>query len=95
MLEQNLAAEFLDLGGEDSGSGDDLFVQLRKRLAIADRQSRMYQDAQAQIESLRAEITRIRQAADAQLAQVARERDLAVDALIELKRRVRSVIDEG
>lgn len=95
LLEQNLAAEFLDLGGEDSGSGDDLFVQLRKRLAIADRQSRMYQDAQAQIESLRAEIARIRQAADAQLAQVARERDLAVDALIELKRRVRSVIDEG
>ncbi len=95
LLEQNLAAEFLDLGGEDSGSGDDLFVQLRKRLAIADRQSRMYQDAQAQIESLRAEITRIRQAADAQLAQVARERDLAVDALIELKRRGRSVIDEG
>lgn len=95
LLEQNLAAEFLDLGGEDSGSGDDLFVQLRKRLAIADRQSRMYQDAQAQIESLRAEIARIRQAADSQLAQVARERDLAVDALIELKRRVRSVIDEG
>jgi len=80
-----------DLAGLESGS-DDLFTQLRKRLADADRQSRLYADAQAQIDSLRLELGRVRATAEAEVAKAEKEKNEAIEALGELKRRVRSVI---
>jgi hypothetical protein len=71
---------------------DDLFVQLRKRLAEADRQSRLYADAQAQIDSMRLEMARVRAQAETDIAKAQKERDEAREALTELKRRVRAVI---
>lgn len=81
--------------GEDvGGSNDDLFVQLRKRLADADRQARMYAEAQSQIEALRVELSRMRAHAEAEIAAAARERDEATEAFAELKRRIRSTISD-
>lgn len=93
--EGRLAAEMLASVGEDvGGSNDDLFVQLRKRLADADRQARMYAEAQSQIEALRVELSRMRAHAEAEIAAAARERDEATEAFAELKRRIRSTISD-
>jgi hypothetical protein len=78
--------------GELESQTDDLFVQLRKRLAEADRQSRLYADAQAQIDSMRLEMARVRAQAETDVAKAQKERDEAREALTELKRRVRAVI---
>ncbi len=80
--------------GELEVGSDDLFLQLRKRLADADRQSRLYAEAQAQIDSMRLEMARARAQADADVAKAQKERDEAHDALAELKRRIRAVIAE-
>lgn len=90
-----LAVEMLTGAGDDAGAAnDDLFVQLRKRLADADRQSRMYTEAQSQLEALRVELSRSRAQAEAQIAAAAKERDEAIEALAELKRRIRSAISD-
>jgi hypothetical protein len=73
-------------------SGEDLFVQLRKRLSEADRQSRLYHDAQAEIERLRLELARVRAQADAEIAAAVKERDDAIASEAELKRRVRAMV---
>ena len=93
--EGQLAAEMLASVGEDvDGSNDDLFVQLRKRLADADRQARMYAEAQSQIEALRVELSRMRAQAEAEIAAAAKERDDATEAFAELKRRIQSAISD-
>jgi len=78
----------------DSAS-DDLFTQLHKRLAEADRQTRMYADAQAQIDTLRIELERVCAQAEADVSRAQTERDEAEAALAELKRRVRGVLGEA
>jgi hypothetical protein len=75
-------------------TGEDLFVQLRKRLSEADRQARLYHDAQAEIERLKLEIGRVRAQADADVARAAKERDDVAAALVELKRQLRALVGE-
>lgn len=75
-------------------TGEDLFVQLRKRLSEADRQARLYHDAQAEIERLKLEIGRVKAQADADIARAAKERDDVAAALTQLKARVRSLIGD-
>lgn len=73
-------------------SGEDLFLQLRKRLSEADRQGRMHQEAQAEIERLKLENSRLRAQADADVASAMKERDDALAAVAELKRRIRALV---
>jgi len=75
-------------------SSEDLFVQLRKRLAEADRQARLYADAQQEIDRLRVELGRVRAQAEAEVAQAEKEKNEALDAFAELKRRIRSVVGD-
>jgi hypothetical protein len=76
----------------DLGSSEDLFAQLRKRLAEADRQARLYADAQQEIDRLRVEFGRVRAQAEAEVAQAGKEKSEALDALADLKRRIRAVV---
>jgi hypothetical protein len=76
----------------DLGSSEDLFIQLRKRLAEADRQARLYADAQQEIDRLRVELGRVRAQAEAEVAQADKEKSEALDSLAEFKRRIRSVV---
>ena len=78
--------------GADLASSEDLFVQLRKRLAEADRQARLYADAQQEIDRLRVELSRVRAQAEAEIAQADKEKSEALDALADLKRRIRGII---
>jgi len=73
-------------------SSEDLFVQLRKRLAEADRQARLYTDAQQEIDRLRVDLGRVRAQAEAEVAQAEKEKTEAVAALADLKRRIRAVV---
>jgi hypothetical protein len=79
-------------GGGELASSDDLFIQLRKRLAEADRQARLYADAQQEIDRLRIELGRVRAQAEAEVAQAQKEKAEALDALAEFKRRIRTVV---
>ena len=76
----------------DLGSSEDLFIQLRKRLGEADRQARLYADAQQEIDRLRVELGRVRAQAEAEVAQAEKEKLEALDALAEFKRRIRAVV---
>jgi len=73
-------------------SSEDLFVQLRKRLAEADRQARLYADAQQEIDRLRIELGRVRAQAEAEVAQAEKEKNEALDALADQKRRIRAIV---
>ena len=73
-------------------SGDDLFLQLRKRLAEADRQSKLYHDAQQEIDRLRVELSRLKAQTEAEIAQARKERDEAIEAISELKARICSIV---
>jgi hypothetical protein len=79
----------------DLASSEDLFVQLRKRLAEADRQARLYADAQQEIDRLRVEISRMRAQAEAEVAQAEKERNETAEALSELKRRIRAIVGDS
>jgi hypothetical protein len=79
-------------GVGDLGSSEDLFIQLRKRLAEADRQARLYADAQQEIDRLRVELGRVRAQAEAEVAQAEKEKNESLDSLAELKRRIRAVV---
>ena len=79
-------------GGGDLASSDDLFIQLRKRLAEADRQARLYADAQQEIDRLRIELGRVRAQAEAEVAKAEKEKHEALDTLAEFKRRIRAVV---
>jgi hypothetical protein len=76
----------------DLASSEDLFIQLRKRLAEADRQARLYADAQQEIDRLRVELGRVRAQAEAEVAQAEKERNEALDTLGDFKRRIRAVV---
>jgi hypothetical protein len=78
----------------DLGSSEDLFIQLRKRLAEADRQARLYADAQQEIDRLRIELGRVRAQAEAEVAQAEKEKNEALDTLAELKRRIRGIVGD-
>ena len=73
-------------------TGEDLFLQLRKRLSEADRQARLYNDARSEIERLKLEVSRVRAQADAEIARAAKERDDVLAALSDLKRRIRTLV---
>lgn len=78
--------------GQAAASGDELFQQLRKRLAEADRQARMFAEAQQEIDKLRVELSRVRAQAEAEVAQARKECAEAVEAAAELKKRVREIV---
>jgi len=75
-------------------SGADLFDQLRKRLAEADQQARLYNDSQAEIDRLRVELARLKAQAEADVAQAHQQRDEACEAAAELKRRIRAIVSD-
>lgn len=78
--------------GQAGGSGDELFQQLRKRLAEADRQARLFAEAQQEIDKLRVELSRVRGQAEAEVAQAHKECSEAVQAASDLKRRIREIV---
>jgi hypothetical protein len=78
--------------GQAAGSGDELFQQLRKRLAEADRQARMFAEAQEEIDKLRVELSRMKAQAEAEVAQAQKERTEAVDSVADLKRRIQEIV---
>jgi len=80
--------------GQAAASGDELFQQLRKRLAEADRQARMFADAQQEIDKLRVELSRVKAQAEAEVAQARKECAEAVEAAAELKKRVRAIVGD-
>jgi hypothetical protein len=88
------SADLTDAQRGDAG-GDDLFQQLRKRLAAADRQARLYAEAQKEIDALRVELSRVKAQSEADIAQASGEREEAVKAAAELKRRIREMVGEG
>jgi len=73
-------------------TGEDLFLQLRKRLSEADRQARMYQDARDEIERLKLEVSRIKAQTDSEIASAYKERDDALEMVADLKRKIRSLV---
>ena len=73
-------------------TGEDLFLQLRKRLSEADRQARLYNDARSEVERLKLEVARVRAQADAEIARAIKERDEGIAALADLKRRIRALV---
>jgi hypothetical protein len=73
-------------------TGDDLFIQLRKRLAEADRQSKLYRDAQGEIDRLRVELSRLKAQADADISQAKKERDEAIESIADLKARICNIV---
>jgi hypothetical protein len=73
-------------------TGEDLFLQLRKRLSEADRQARLYNDSRNEVERLKLEVARTRAQADAEVARAAKERDDALAAMADLKRRIRALV---
>ena len=73
-------------------TGEDLFLQLRKRLSEADRQARLYNDSRNEVERLKLEVARTRAQADAEIARAAKERDDALAAMADLKRRIRALV---
>jgi hypothetical protein len=75
-------------------TGEDLFVQLRKRLSEADRQARMYQDARNEIERLKLECSRVKAQADSEIARACQERDDALELVVDLKRKIRSLVSD-
>jgi len=77
---------------EAAGSGDELFAQLRKRLAEADRQARLYADARQEIDKLRVELSSVRAQAEADVAAARKERTEALDAAASLKTRIREIV---
>jgi hypothetical protein len=73
-------------------TGEDLFLQLRKRLSEADRQARLYNDARSEVERLKLEVARMRAQTDAEVARAAKERDDVLAAMVDLKRRIRALV---
>jgi len=88
----HVQAELHSQTSADAGTSEDLFLQLRKRLAEADRQARLYADAQQEIDRLRVELGRVRAQAEAEVAQAEKEKNEALDALADFKRRIRVVV---
>jgi len=86
------AAPMAPLAGELTG--EDLFVQLRKRLSEADRQARMYQDARNEIERLKVEVSRVKAQADSEIARANKERDDALEAVADLRRKIRAMVSD-
>jgi len=78
----------------DHGLEDDLLQQLKERLAEADRQFRLYTEAQHEVERLRLELAQLRAQTDARIAEAERDRHEAEAALDELKQRIRSLVTE-
>lgn len=77
-----------------AAGSEDLFQQLRKRLAEADRQARLYAEATEEIDKLRVELSRVRAQAEAEVAQAQKERNEVVEAMADLKRRIRESLGE-
>jgi len=75
-------------------TGEDLFLQLRKRLSEADRQARLYQDARNEIERLKLEVSRVKAQADSEIARAQKERDEALETVADLKRRIRGLVSD-
>jgi hypothetical protein len=75
-------------------TGEDLFLQLRKRLSEADRQARMYQDARNEIERLKLEVSRVKAQSESEIARAYKERDDALEVVADLKRKIRSLVSE-
>jgi hypothetical protein len=75
-------------------TGEDLFLQLRKRLSEADRQARMHQDARNEIERLKLEVSRVKAQADSEIARATKERDEALEVVADLKRKVRALVSD-
>jgi hypothetical protein len=73
-------------------TGEDLFLQLRKRLSEADRQARMYQDARSEIERLKLEVSRVKAQADSEIARAYKERDDALAMAADLKSKIRNLV---
>jgi hypothetical protein len=73
-------------------TGEDLFLQLRKRLSEADRQARLYSDARSEVERLKLEVARMRAQTDAEVARAGKERDDVLAAMVDLKRRIRALV---
>jgi len=88
----HMQAELHGQTAADLGTSEDLFIQLRKRLAEADRQARLYADAQQEIDRLRVELGRVRAQAEAEVAQAEKEKSEALDTLADFKRRIRVVV---
>ncbi len=73
---------------------DDLVTQLKDRLAEADRQFRLYTQAQEELERLRLEVAQLKAQSEAAIAQAERDKNEALEALAALKERIRGIVSD-
>lgn len=75
-------------------SGEDLFAQLKQRLASADRQAMLYDKAQAEIDSLKLELARLRSQHEASMVDSERRVREARAALDQLRANIRALVTD-
>jgi hypothetical protein len=73
---------------------DDLVTQLKERLAEADRQFRLYSQAQDELERLRLEVAQLKAQSEAAIAQAERDKNEALEALEAVKSRVKAIVSD-
>ncbi len=78
----------------DIGGGEDLFDQIKKRLAEAERQAKLYGEARAEIDTLNRELAESRADLETALAESEAAREQLGAELGSLKEKVRTLLKE-
>lgn len=79
----------------DTGGGEDLFDQIKKRLAEAERQAKLYGEARAEIDNLNRELAQSRADLETSLAESESARDDLGRELTALKEKIRGILSDS
>ena len=79
----------------DMGGGEDLFDQIKKRLAEAERQAKLYGEARAEIDNLNRELAQSRADLETSLAESESARDGLGRELTALKEKIRGILSDS
>ncbi|MFP6608995.1 MAG: hypothetical protein VCB80_02255, partial [Deltaproteobacteria bacterium] len=75
--------------------GEDLFDQIKKRLAEAERQAQLYGEARAEIDNLNRELAQSRADLETSLAESESARDGLGRELTALKEKIRRILSDS